>query len=472
MSVGAKVYTVFLSDGHPVGFAAYKRHHPDVDIPENDDIMERVKAACEGIEFAGTAEPIKAEDAVSAIDNQRKDISGLLVFGAPPDELISLGLPTVAVDRPLVGCTTVPFGPYEGHKVVTSFLPAHRDKNPEVYRNRIRDIAGKVRLLDTLSKMRDFKALVVTDQPMLGYFEPMALQMEKGREEYEDVYLSNLKETFDAEFVTAPQQELFDKTKVVDEAAAKDIAERWISGALALRGTNEAGVVSSAKLYLAMKELMEEYGCNAVTTEGFGWPPLGFQKAIEQGVPSQGIPTSQFLSEGIAAASETLTDCLITQQLALHMTGSGGLLGDYTIDPLNGTAIVAHCEGTFYPYADQPAAPYALRNLPFVEEDTGGACAEIHYPIGKPVTVAKIGTYKRKLSLFTGETVSGEELFPHWADILGRNKVAIRTNANALLQNVDWKSFGHHRTVFFGDHRQEFKDLAKLIGYEVVEKDL
>ena len=101
----------------------------------------------------------------------------------------------------------------------------------------------------------------------------------------------------------------------------------------------------------------------------------------------------------------------------------------------------------------------------------GGACAEIHYPIGETVTVVKISTYKQKLSVFTGETVSGEELFPYWEDILGRNKIAVKTDAKTLLENVDWRSFGNHRAAFFGDYRQEFKDLAKLIGYETVEKD-
>jgi len=37
---------------------------------------------------------------------------------------------------------------------------------------------------------------------------------------------------------------------------------------------------------------------------------------------------------------------LITQQLGLYITGSTGLLGDYSIDPIINTAIVAHCEGT------------------------------------------------------------------------------------------------------------------------------
>ena len=309
--------------------------------------------------------------------------------------------------------------------------------------------------------------LVVTDLPTLGYFEPMGLQIETSREEYEEVYLSNLKEAFGTEFIAVPQKEMLDeKMQAVDEGKAREVTQKWIEEALALRGTNEAEVLRSAKLYLAMKELMDENDCGAITTEGFGWPPLGYDAG-----PSTGLPISQLLTDGIAAASETLTDCLITQQLGLYITGSGGLLGDYNIDPFNNTAIVCHCEGTFKPYGDERRSPYIIRNLPFVEENTGGACVQTNYPIGETVTVVKISMYKEKLSIFTGETVSGEELFPYWEDILGRNKVAVKTDAKALLENVDWKSFGNHRTVFFGDYRQKFKDLAKLIGFEVVEKD-
>jgi len=146
-------------------------------------------------------------------------------------------------------------------------------------------------------------------------------------------------------------------------------------------------------------------------------------------------------------------------------------LGDYTIDPLNNTVIIAHCEGSFKPYGDERRAPYVIRNLPFVEENTGGACVQINYPIGETVTVAKISIYKKKISIFTGETVSGEELFPYWHDVLGRNKIAVKADAKALIENVDWKTFAWHRVAFFGDYRQKIKDLAKLIGFEVVEKD-
>ena len=67
--------------------------------------------------------------------------------------------------------------------------------------------------------------------------------------------------------------------------------------------------------------------------------------------------------------------------------------------------------------------------------------------------------------------VSGEQLFRGWEDILCRTKLAVDTDAKRLLENLDWKTFGNHRVVFYGDHREEFKNMATLLGYEAVEKD-
>jgi len=476
-----RVYVAFLrgdSPGlfsSPPGFDAYRRMHADAPVMTNDDILARLRDECARVELVGTGEPLTAEEAIREVHRQKADLEGLLVFAAPhheiPDALLQ-PLPTIAVEPLLGWCPTVPFHAFKGRKVLTSCLPVrYRDKDPQVYARRIADITGKLRLIDAVSRMRRLRVLVVTDLPPLGYFEPMNEQLDSTRHAYEQVYVENLREVFGAELVAVPQQRLFEKVASASEADAQEIAEEWIRGAVALRGSNESEVLKSAKLYLAMKDLMNETGCQAITTEGFGWPPLGYDEANTKGIASQGLSTSQLLTDGIAAASETLVDCLLTQQLGLWITGSAGLLGDYSIDFATDTAILAHCEGTFRPYADDRRTPYTIRNLPMVEENTGGACAQPHYPIGETVTVAKLSMYRKRLSLFSGETVSGEDLFPYWADILGRSKVAVRTDAKALLENVDWETYGNHRVVLFGDHRQQLKEMAKLIGFEVFEKD-
>ena len=63
--------------------------------------------------------------------------------------------------------------------------------------------------------------------------------------------------------------------------------------------------------------------------------------------------------------------------------------------------------------------------------------------------------HDKKVALFTGKTVSSEELFRSWDDILCRMKLAIDTNAEMLFQELNWKALGNHPVAFCGDYREE-----------------
>jgi len=482
-----RIYTVFTS-GIVTG-AAYSIYHPDIEIIDNKEVLEILKEKCREVEFTGENTP--AKDIIEDIKAQKDKLDGLLCLGSPPAELTSIGLPMVAVFRlwgqwfPL----SYHHNDFKGKKVVTACLPVLPDKDRSLYLSRIDDIAGKIKLIEAVSKMRGLRILIITDKPPLGVWEPYDFQIitdkdvamrseservksgnseiEMRRKEYERIFVNNLKETFGAYLVPIPQEDLVKKMNVQDEVKAQKVTKKWIEGASGIRGTNEEQILRSAKLYLAMKELLAEHNCQAIATEGYGSFPGGYSI-----VPSQGLPSSQLCTDGVVAVGETLLNSLITQQLGYNFTGSTGQNGDYFIDFFNDIAITAHCEAPFNPYGDGEKSPYIIRNLPFFEEEnTAGAVAQVLYPIGVPATVVKIDMNNKKIAVFTGVTVSGEELFPYWNDLLCRTKVAIKTNAKALHENFDWKTFGHHRVTFFGDYRQEFIDLADLIGFEVVECD-
>ena len=465
----ARIYTVFTSSGLMGECQIFSVYHPDREILSNERILAELKARCEGVAFVGACEPLggeKAKSAIAYVKAQREDLDGILFFGSPPEEMISIGLPIVAV-YPLWGQWMYPFHAYESEKVLTSLLPVVPDNDEATFVSRLDAIAGKIKLIQALSKMKGLRVLVVTDRPALGAYEPTPLQVRGDRKRYEEVYLRHLEETFQTELVTAPQQEMVERMNEADGEEARKVARRWIEEAKGMKGTQEAEVVKSARLYLGMKALMEKYHCQAITTEGY----TVFQYYKGGPIPSQGLPSSQFYTDGIVATSETLIDSLVTQQLGLYLTGSTGFNGDYLIDTFTEIAIIGHCECPFNPYGDDRRVSYVVRNLPLWEENKGGACVQVDLPVGETVTVAKISVYDKKIALFTGETVSGEGAFAGWDDILCRTKLAIRADANALFENLDWKTFGNHRVAFYGDHRRRFKDLAALMGFEVVEND-
>jgi hypothetical protein len=457
-----KMYVIFSSSGLDHR-GAWDASDIEKKVMTNEEMMNELGKQCEGAEFCGEINLIETHDsAIENIRSAREALDGVLIFGPPFDELIETGLPIVSV-FPMFGMWMAGFDfkGYKGKKVLTGCLPVVSDASKPAFSARISDLAKKIKLIQSISKMKKLRILSVTDRPVLGSYETGF----GNRKEYEKVYLDNLGETFGSEIITTTQEEMFDKIQEVEEEEAEKIAKRWIDGAKEVKDTNEAEIVRSAKLYLVLKEMMGEYDCGAVTTEGYG-VFAGYRKG---NIPSQGLASSQFCTDGIVATSECLINSLLTQQLVFHITGRLGFNGDYIIDPFNNIAILGHCECPLNPYGDGKSSPYVIRNLPRLKKYEGGACVQVDLPLNETVTVAKISVYDRKISLFTGKTVSGRDFFEDWDDLACRTKLAMETDTRALLDNLDWRTFASHRVAFYGNFTEEIKDLAALIGFEVVE---
>lgn len=467
MNAKATIYTVFTSSGLSGSSFTYPMHHPGQKLMTNEKIMDELRYRCGDIEFTGTTEIEKPEYAIANIKAQRHNLDGVLYFGAPPVDLLNEDIPIVAV-HPLWAQWQEPFNKYSGHKVLTATLPVIPDVSPEQFAERMDKIENQIKSLHSVSQLKSLRILCITDKPVLGEYEPDGFQLaEEGWDVYEQNYLQNLR-GLGTEIITRPQKELVKRMKTMPEDAAKEIARKWIEEAEDVKGTNESEVQKSAKLYLAMQDMMTEHNAGAITTEGYGF----FINYPDGPIPSQGLPSSQFCTDGVVATSETLFDSLITQQLGLFKTGNTGFNGDYIIDPENNKAYIGHCECPFNPYGADQKVPYVIRNLPqypIEEQEKGGACVQVRLPDNEEVTLAKFSVHDKKLSLFRGQTVPGEDLFPGWDDILCRTKLAIDTDADQLLENVRWSIFGHHRVAFYGDYTEYFKSIATLMGYEIVQ---
>jgi len=463
------MYVAFSSSGLFGSTQTYPLHHPQQHILTNGEMLRAIQERCRGVEFVGQMDVEDPATTLGNIERDAEQLDGVLYFGDLPDGLTDLGLPIVAV-YPLWSQWQYPYHAYEGQRVLTASLPVIPDASDETFSARMDNIADKVRAVQAVARMKDRRVLIITDKPVLGQYEPTALQLEaEGWDAYEEHYLANLKD-LGVEALARPQSEMVSRMKAVDETQAARVAEEWIEEAAGVEGTNETQIGDSAKLYLVMREMLDEYEADAITTEGYGV----FMGYKDGPIPSQGLPSSQLCTDGFVATSETLVDSLITQQLGLSITGSTGFNGDYIVDEDNDKAYIGHCECPFNPWGDDRRVPWVIRNLPqwpVEEQEKGGASVQVLLPAGETVTVAKASVHDRKLSLFAGETVDGEKLFTGWHDILCRTKLAIHTDATKLLKNLDWRTFGNHRVAFYGDHRERFSNLATLMGYEVVEKD-
>ena len=284
-----KIYVIFTSTGldHRGSWDA-----SDIErkVLKNEEILSELEKRCEGVEFVGKVNIIKEEEkelisrshygmteeerkriseiyeeyrrryesAIKNVRSLREELDGILIFGHPSEELISIGLPIIAV-FPLWGSWMGDiFELSTKRKILTSCLPVVRDKDIRVFSSRLEDIAGKIRLIQAISKMKGLRVLVVTDRPVLGEYEPTPLQTGSDREGYEKVYLNNLEEVFGVKLVPIPQEELFEETNKTEEREAKKVAEKWINEAKGMKDTNEAEVLKSAKLYFGYEKTNEK----------------------------------------------------------------------------------------------------------------------------------------------------------------------------------------------------------------------
>ena len=78
----------------------------------------------------------------------------------------------------------------------------------------------------------------------------------------------------------------------------------------------------------------------------------------------------------------------------------------------------------------------------------------------------------KKIGLHTGKTADGHSLYKDFDGIMCRTKLVVKVDdAKKIQKHFSPDEYGIHRAGTLGDLRETIKDLATLIGYEVIEED-
>ena len=178
---------------------------------------------------------------------------------------------------------------------------------------------------------------------------------------------------------------------------------------------------------------------------------------------------------------EGLVNSAITEMFSIYATGNPSFVGDVVgVDRVNDTVTFAHCQCPINPHGND-RTPYIIRSHALQKENkmlphdypeagsTPGAAVQVELPTDETVTAVKFSIYDRKIAVSTGVSVSGRGLYKGFDDILCRTKLVMKTDSDAFEKNYDTVTFGVHRNIIYGDHRARMRDLAALIGFDVVE---
>lgn len=271
-----------------------------------------------------------------------------------------------------------------------------------------------------------------------------------------------VKNRLGAEVVAVEEKVFDDLITAADEAAVHAEIKAWAKGARKVIEPTGEDVEKAARVSVALDRLMESQQADALAIGTcMGWLPRGF--------PCLGF--TRLRDRGIPAACEGDMDSTLTMLLFQYAVGRPGFQGNATFDTARNALWTAHCTAPLkMDGPDGEEAPYLLRG--HSEVGGSGCVPEVQYRLGQVVTRTKLVNVDTFLAS-TGEIIEVPEKSVHGCrtQIVTRvrDAAAMAANWGQALETEDAMTL-LHRVVFYGDHLQDMRHLADLMGLKVLEE--
>jgi len=431
-----KIYKVYV--GRTGGIYLSR---PTEEIDKFEKYLGGVERKLGDVKFIG-GELVPPAD-VAELISKLKDADGVLLFhlsghgGDAPSQamgqIVDVGLPTAVFSQPFSGHGWMYFPQWQkaGKKVV--LLPT-ADWG---------ELDRVVALMRVAPWLRQTRIIVVRG--------PQGTDAACSAEQ--------VKEKLGAELIPITVEQTVEAHQAVDLKAAEAEAEQyWISKAKKIVEPSREEIISSARFYLAIKNIMIKQRAQAITSSGC------------MGRPAKGCLTFSKLNDiGLVGACEGDMDSTLTMLMFGYAFGIPGFISDPVFDTSSNALIHFHCTS-----ATKMGGP-ASERLPFTirtqSDSEQGVSLEVQMPIGQVVTCAKFINLDTML-ISTGRIfkVTHDELgcrTQFWTEVADARKMFHNWGAGILKGGTMTLL---HRVVFFGDHLRNVKNLGILMGFKVVEE--
>lgn len=395
----------------------------DVEFVGRELIPNRTDAA------AGVAESAARADAVLIVH---------LAFGSgePMRKFVDTGLPVAIFSQPFSGhdWMYIPRWQREGRKVAV--IPS----------SDYRDLERAVALLRVPVRMRQTRILLVGSAA-----GTRAAQSADG-----------IRERYGAEVVPITVEQVVEAHRAVDLKAAEAEAEQeWIRPAKKIVEPTREEIIKSARMYLAMRNLMIRERARAITIRCLGGIPIG-----TLGYPCLGFTKLNDL--GLVGACEADVDSTLTMLMFGYAFGKPGFITDPLFDVSKNAVVHAHClSPTRMDGPGGTRAPFLIRTH---RDDDLGASLEVELRVGQEITCAKLVNLDTML-ISTGKIIE----IPDFDDRGCRTQIVTKVaDSRSMLSNWGGGVLEGdmmtllHRVVFYGNHLDSVRDLAALMGQKVV----
>ena len=244
---------------------------------------------------------------------------------------------------------------------------------------------------------------------------------------------------------------------------AKEITDKLIKNAQQSHMKREY-IISSVNFYLAVKQIMEKYKCNAFTIDCFEICPdkrVAFQR---KAVPC--LTHTLLKDEGVPSVCEGDINALLTMMLLMYISKKSAYMGNpFIIDTEKNIIGILHdVPGMKMHGLGKKDLPYEIRPFTY-----GGWGANIRYDFsrdkGKQVTVATFNPLRNKMLVVKGK-IAGCVGFDTETGCCLRADIKVANSIDYFHENVN---FSHHHVMVYGDYIERLKEFGKMMGFEVIE---
>jgi hypothetical protein len=405
---------------------------PHLDVEQEkrklEDSLAGLQKEMPDITFEG-GELLRVIEDVPKVRDSLRGVDGILIFnltstvGHMIRAIAESGKPTLLFSQP-----------YSGHdwSIVADMQDAGL-KIDVIASSNYHDIVAGMRPIRTIRRLSDSKILVLSktgldEGPTYERLGVKISPLQHGR--------------------------LMEAFRAADPVEAEREAKRWIDSAEKVVEPSREEILRSARLYLAMAQVLKEENAQGITINCLGLFYAGHMPAY----PCLGF--SRLNNSGLVGACEGDVESTMTMLIFQYLTGKPGFITDPVIDTAAGTVIHAHCVApTRMDGAGGAEAPYILRSH---MEDDKGAVVQVRMRIGQKVTMAKL--------------VGSETMLVSTADIVDTPvsdrgcRTQITTRVNDPRKLLEQYRHGLHRVIFYGDHTADLGRLSKFLNFRVVHE--
>jgi len=236
-----------------------------------------------------------------------------------------------------------------------------------------------------------------------------------------------------------------------DEDEATRQAQIWLQGAEHVAEEAKRDIVQCAKMYLAMKVMIDEAGANALTIDCRAWDLLSCKEFGAFYSPCMGLTTLRW--EGVPAACEADLCAMLSMCMLNYVSDRPTFLGNIgKVDiEKQSVAIGGHAACTVNMDGEgSELAGYRLRDY----GGRGGVASYCPIAGGKDITIARLDKNLRCISLAAGKTIPTEQCF----------EVVLDDVEDFIHRCLT----GDHYIVILGNYYKQMALLARMLDIEVL----